>query len=76
MVVMVTATISATAEESTGKTGQNRHRTIPSVLIVLKKTFIKMAYLIIKSDVNVNIYVVKMNKYCSPWIFEFFFPFE
>ena len=32
-----------------------------------------MAYLVIKSNVNVNIYVVKMNKYCSPWISEFFF---
>ena len=69
MVVMVTVMISATAEESTAETGQNRHRTIRRVLIVLKKTFIKMAYLVIKSNVNVNIYVVKMNKYCSPWIF-------
>ena len=36
-----------------------------------------MAYLVIKSNVNVNIYVVKINKYCSPWISEFFFsPIE
>ena len=70
---MVTATISATAEESTAETGQNRHLTIQRVLIVLKETFIKMAYLVIKSNVNVNIYVVIMNKYCSPWIFELFF---